>query len=136
MYLFSPSPGPSTRSKNEQAENTSTTMRISVVIQIQYRCLVRRWELCEDRTEKHICSNIGVELKCPQHRRWPSVIFRINADTRQHQSFVDTLSQSGPITNIVSQWQHHNIQLHTTLEHSVAKGYCSIYLGPHKEGAL
>ena len=71
-----------------------------------------------------------MELKCPQHRRWPSVIFRINADTRQHQSFVDTLSQSGPITNIVSQWQHHNIQLHTTLEHSVAKGYCSIYLGP------
>ena len=83
----------------------------------------------KDRKEKHICSNIGVELKCPQHRRWPSVIFRINADTRQHQSFVDTLSQSGPITNIVSQWQH-NIQLHTTLEHSVAKGYCSIYLGP------
>ena len=44
----------------------------------------------------------------------------------------DTLSQSGPITNIVSQWQH-NIQLHTTLEHSVGdiqKANCSISLGP------
>ena len=110
------------RPQNERVKNSapSTTLRISVFILFMCSFCSYRYRWSGDgknRTEKHICSNIGVELKCPQHRRWPSVIFRINADTRQHQSFVDTLSQSGPITNIVSQWQQHNIQLHTTLEH-------------------